>query len=178
MSPNDFQHLSDEALLDFYHATRNINAFRQLYQRHKDVLYRYCSQMNFAGASGVLQALWNNLLEQPPELSGRQLRSWLFIQVNRLLRNCASQDPDAQQQLADPENRVLAGIQRLSRIERNILLLYTDCQLPLATVADIEKISLKKCREYYRTGKEKLEEFLYGPQRQPWRIAEVEEVSV
>ncbi len=178
MSRKDFQHLSDEALLDYYHSTRNLNAFRQLYARHKDCLYRYCAQMNFAGTNGVLEELWNSLLEHPPQLYGRLLRSWLFIRVNKLLRNCAGQDPDTPQRAPDPDDRLLAGIQQLPRIERNILLLYLECQLPLATVADIEKISLKRCREHYRSGKERLEEFLYGSQRQPWRIEEVEEVTV
>lgn len=178
MSRKDLQHLSDEALLDYYHSTRNLNAFCQLYARHKDSLYRYCAQMNFAGASGVLEELWNDLLERPPQLYGRLLRSWLYIRINKLLRNCAGQDPDAPQQSPGPDDKLLTGIQQLPRVERNILLLHLECQLPLATVADIEKISLKRCREHYRDGKERLEELLYGPQRQPWRIERAEEVTV
>lgn len=177
MSRKNFQHLNDEALLDYYHSTRNLKAFRLLYTRHKDSLYRYCAQMNFAGTASALEELWNNLLEHPPQLRGRLLRSWLFIRVNKLLRNCAGQYPDTPQQVPDPGNKLLAGIQQLSRVERNILLLHMECQLPLATVADIEKISLKKCREHYRRGKERLEEILQGPQRQPWRIKGLGEVS-
>ncbi|WP_193165876.1 RNA polymerase sigma factor [Microbulbifer hainanensis] len=174
MSWKDFQHLSDEALLDYYHSTRNIKAFRQLYARHKDCLYRYCTQMNFAGAASVLEELWRGLLERPPQLCGRLLRSWLFIRVNKLLRNYAGADPDAKQNSLLPDSQLLQGIQQLSRTERNILLLHLECELPLATVADIEKISLKSCREHYRSGKDKLDEFLHGSKRKPWRIEEVE----
>lgn len=174
MSRNNYQNLSDEALLDYYHSTRNIKAFRLLYARHKDCLYRYCAQMNVSGAASVLEELWHNLLEQPPQLHGRQLRSWLFIRVNKLLRNYSGADPEDTQPLPDCDNLLLRSIQQLARIERNILLLHMECQLPLATVADIEKISLKSCREHYRRGKERLDEILHGPKRQPWRVEEVE----
>lgn len=173
MSWKDYQHLDDEALLEYYHSTRNIKAFHLLYTRHKDSLYRYCAQMNFAGTSAILEELWHNLLERPPQLCGRLLRSWLFIHVNKLLRNYAGQDPDAPQQAPAPESKLLLGIQNLPRVERNILLLHIECQLPLATVADIEKLSLKACKAHYARSRERLEEILHGPERQPWRIEEV-----
>lgn len=173
MFRKDFQHLDDEALLEYYHATRNLDAFRQLYARYKDCLYRYCTQMNFSAAGAVLEELWRGLLERPPELCGRLLRTWLFIRVDRLLRTCAGSDAGAPQEGPAPDNPLLNGLQQLPRIERNILLLHLECQLPLATVADIERLSLKACREHYRRGRERLEEVLYGPQRQPWRIEEV-----
>ncbi|SHG00204.1 DNA-directed RNA polymerase specialized sigma subunit, sigma24 family [Microbulbifer donghaiensis] len=178
MSWKDFQHLDDESLLEYYHATRNPNAFRQLYTRHKDSLYRYCAQMNLACAGAVLEALWNRLLESPPQLHGRRLRSWIFIRANQLLRQYAGQDPDTPDAAPVSDNKLLAAIQQLPTIERNVLLLHMECGLPLATVADIEKTSLKKCREFYNRGKERLEEILHGPQRQPWRIEEVSEVTV
>ncbi|MFC6635176.1 RNA polymerase sigma factor [Microbulbifer taiwanensis] len=178
MSRKDFQNLDDEALLEYYHSTRNLKAFRLLYSRHKDSLYRYCIQMAPSGACSILEELWNGLLEQPPQLGGRRLRSWLFIRINRLLRNFTGTPLEASQNPEDQGNKLLAGIQQLSRIERNILLLHLECRLPLATVADIERISLRNCREYYRNGKVRLEEFLYGSKRQPWQIQEVEEASV
>ncbi|WP_231902355.1 RNA polymerase sigma factor [Microbulbifer thermotolerans] len=177
LSRKDYRQLSDESLLDYYHSTRNIKAFRELYARHKDCLYRYCVQMDPAVANEVLEILWNGLLEHPPQLSGRLLRSWLFIQVNKLLRNHACQNAQAPRRVPPAQSRALQGIQQLPRIERNILLLHIECALPLATVADIERISLKRCKEHYRRGKEKLEEFLYGPQRQPWRLKAVEGVA-
>ncbi|SEA50250.1 RNA polymerase sigma factor [Microbulbifer marinus] len=178
MSWKDFHHLDDESLLEYYHSTRSPNAFRQLYARYKDSLYRYCTQMNLTGADSVLEALWSSLLESPPQLHGRRLRSWLFIRTNSLLRNYAGQDPDSSQPAPMQDNKLLAGIQQLPRIERNILLLHMECELPLATVADIEKLSLKKCRELYHQGKERLEEIIHGSHRRPWRIEEVEEVTI
>lgn len=173
MFRKDFQHLDDEALLEYYHATRNLAAFRQLYARYKDTLYRYCTQMNFSGAGAVLEELWRNLLERPPELCGRLLRTWLFIRADRLLRNYAGSDPEIQPGDPTPDNPLLNGLQQLPRIERNILLLHLECQMPLATVADIERLSLKRCREHYQRGRERLDEILHGPKRQPWRIEEV-----
>lgn len=173
MFHKDFQHLDDEALLEYYHATRNLEAFRQLYVRYKDCLYRYCTQMNFAGTGAILEELWCDLLERPPELRGRLLRTWLFIRTDRLLRNYAGSDPDTPRETPTPDNPLLRGLQQLPRIERNILLLHLECQLPLATVADIEKLSLKTCREHFQRGRERLEEILHGPKRQPWRIEEV-----
>ncbi|MGL6160659.1 hypothetical protein [Microbulbifer sp.] len=170
---NHFQQLSDEALLDYYHSTRNIRAFRLLYARHKDSLYRYCSQMNLAAAGNVLEELWRSILERPPQLYGRLLRSWLFIHVNKLLRNVTDQSRDTVAEAPLPGSKLLSTLQNLPRIERNILLLHIECRLPLATIADIERISLKKCREHYRNAGERLETLLNGPRRQPWRTREV-----
>jgi DNA-directed RNA polymerase specialized sigma24 family protein len=170
---NHLHQLSDEALLDYYHSTRNIRVFRLLYARHKDKLYRYCSQMNLAAAGSVLEELWKSILERPPQLCGRLLRSWLFIQVNKLLCNATEQNPDTPAETSVPDSKLLAALQKLPRIERNILLLHTECRLPLTTIADIERISLKKCREHYHNGGERLETLLNGSRRQPWRTKEV-----
>lgn len=172
MSRKYFQHLSDEALLEYYHSSRNFDAFCLLYERHKDSLYRYCAQMDLSLASVLLEELWKNLLEKPPRLGGRLLKSWLFIHINKLLRVHVQQGVEDQAQRQHFHGGMLGHIQQLSRVERNILLLHMECQLPLATVADIERISLKKCRAHYQDGKRKLDEFLHGPARQPWRIEE------
>ena len=121
----------------------------------------------------MLEKLWNSLLEQPPQLGGRLLHSWLFIQLNKKLRKYAQQAADIPRKTPKPDNPMLAAIQRLPRIERNILLLYLECRLPLATVADIEQVSLKKCRAFYHSGRQRLQEILGRTQRQPWRIEEV-----
>lgn len=184
MTRNAFQNLSDEALLDYYHSTRNLRAFRQLYSRHKDSLYRYCAQMNFSAASTVVEQLWHSLLERPPELCGRLLRNWLFIRASQLLTQSASdtgqnREPeespvaDAAQMAPGESSALLAAMQQLPRIERNIVLLHMECRLPLATIADIERISLKKCRGFYQQGKDRLREILHGPVRQPWQVEEV-----
>lgn len=169
MFRNHFQLLNDEALLDYYHSTRNIHAFRLLYSRHKDCLYRYCAQVNLFAAGSVLEELWKNILERPPQLCGRLLRSWLFIHVNKLLCNFTGEEQDTPADGTIPDSKLLSALQELPRIERNILLLHTECRLPLATIADIEGISLKKCRENYHSGRARLESLLYGSQRQPWR---------
>jgi len=171
-----YQQLSDEDLLDHYHSTRNVKAFRHLYMRHKDALYRYCSQLNQPATDSVLQQLWEGLLERPPELCGRMLRTWIFIRVNKLLEEMAEVTPDLNVEIQTNQtgqSKVLTAIQQLPRIEKNIFLLHNECRLPLATVADIENLTLSKCRQYYRAGKEKIEEFLFGPKRQPWRVKEV-----
>ncbi|MFI2812811.1 MULTISPECIES: RNA polymerase sigma factor [Microbulbifer] len=176
MSRKHYQHLNDEALLEFYHSTRNLGAFQHLYSRYKDSLYRYCAQMNFNYASRVLEELWTSLLEHPPALQGRLLRSWLFIRLNRLLRRHPEETLEtspATSRAGPPGAPLLEAIQQLPRRLRNIVLLHMECQLPLATIADIEGISLKQCRDHYHDGKEQLREILHGPRRQPWRIAEV-----
>ncbi|WP_237065936.1 sigma-70 family RNA polymerase sigma factor [Microbulbifer guangxiensis] len=184
MTRNAFQNLSDEALLDYYHSTRNLRAFRQLYSRHKDSLYRYCAQMHFPSAASVVEQLWDSLLERPPELCGRLLRNWLFIRASQMLgisetatdgeENSAPRESTyAEPAAAAESDRLLSAVQKLPRIERNILLLHMECRLPLATVADIERISLSKCRALYQNGKERLREILHGPERQPWQVKEV-----
>lgn len=176
MSLKHFQQMSDEDLLDHYHSTRSVKAFRHLYMRHKDALYRYCSQINQTAADSTLQKLWEGLLERPPELCGRMFRTWIFIRVNKLLEKAAEVAPgsDAETQTNQiNQSKVLTAIQQLPRLEKNIFLLHNECRLSLATVADIENLTLSKCRQYYRAGKEKIEEFLFGPKRQPWRVKEV-----
>ncbi|GAA5525637.1 hypothetical protein Maes01_02209 [Microbulbifer aestuariivivens] len=183
MNRNAFQHLSDEALLDHYHSTRNLRAFRQLYQRHKDSLYRYCAQMNFPAAGNIVEQLWRGLLERPPELCGRLLRNWLFIRASQLLtqrhenlqHNPETVRGDTTEAELPPPGRndaLLAALQQLPRIERNILLLHMECRLPLVTIADIERISLKQCRAYYQQGKDRLRTMVHGPERQPWQVDE------
>lgn len=176
MSLKLFQQLNDEDLLNHYHSTRNVKAFRHLYMRHKDVLYRYCSQINQSAADSALQQLWEDLLERPPELCGRMFRTWIFIRVNKLLEQTAEITPDLDAETQTKQvhqSKVLSAIQELPRLEKNIFLLHNECRLPLATVADIENLTLNKCRQYYRAGKEKIEEYLFGPKRQPWRVKEV-----
>lgn len=171
MFRDKFQHLNDEALLAYYHASRNLRAFRLLYQRHKDALYRYCAHMNAGGAVQVLEELWQSVLERPPQLSGRLLRNWLFIHASHRLQECADNTQEAEATAKD-EPAAVSALRQLPRRERNIFLLHREFQLSLATVADIEKLSLRRCVEYYHRGREKLQEVIQGPRNRPWRIGE------
>jgi DNA-directed RNA polymerase specialized sigma24 family protein len=169
MFTENFHHLSDEALLAYYHTSRNIRAFSLLYQRHKDSIFRYCSQMNSANASRIVEELWKNILERPPNLYDRLLRSWLFINANNLLNsNCDETIEQNTSEKKPSKANTITALQQLSRIERNIFLLHIECNLPLATVADIEKIPLRICRAHYRTCKERLESILHGSERKAW----------
>ncbi|MEW5248709.1 RNA polymerase sigma factor [Microbulbifer sp. 2201CG32-9] len=169
MSPSKFPQLSDEDLLGHYHRTRNFKAFRQLYLRHKDALYRYCVQINSVATHPLAQRLWQDLLERPPELCGRLFRNWLYIRVNKML----GQEKVEHVEPPAGGNRLLEAIQHLPRLEKNLFLLHNECGLSLATAADIEKISLSECTEHYRSAKAMMEEFLFGAKGRPWPVREV-----
>ncbi|WP_444921477.1 RNA polymerase sigma factor [Microbulbifer sp. CnH-101-G] len=173
MSRKVFQHYSDEKLLDHYRETRRLAAFEPLYNRHKDALYRYCIQMAPNSTTQLLQALWQSILENPPQLHGRLFKNWLFIQINKSLQKQTVSSP--QPQILEGENKVIAAIQKLPKLQRNVLLLHMECKLSLAAVADIERISLKKCREYYQLARQQIETLIYGSQAQPWQVEAIKE---
>ncbi|WP_226667666.1 sigma factor-like helix-turn-helix DNA-binding protein [Microbulbifer aggregans] len=176
--------LSDEALLTHYHSTREFKAFKLIYLRHKDRLYRYCIQISRRNCASVLEQLWSNLLERPPKLGGRQLRNWLYIQANRLLqsgtcsatgeedRRTASADDLAKDALStgDPSRaRFLNALQKLPRVQRNVFLLHVECGLSLGLIADIERLPLKTCAAHYRQSRESLATFINGQPRRAWK---------
>lgn len=175
--------LSDEALLTHYHQTRELKAFKLIYLRHKDCLYRYCVQMSRRHCSKILQSLWSSLLEQPPKLGGRLLRSWLFIQANRLMQGGdfnapAPEDLQPEDGSSDTfatsnpkQAQFLQAIQQLPRLQRNVFLLHAECGLSLASIADIERLSLKQCTEHFRESKNSLEVLIYGHPRRRWQTS-------
>ncbi|GAB2896288.1 RNA polymerase sigma factor [Microbulbifer echini] len=175
MSRKAFQHYSDESLLEHYRETRSLAVFRPLYARHKDALYRYCVQMASTSTTQLLQTLWQNVLEDPPQLHGRLFRNWLFIQVNKALREYSSPIGQTSSQMMPEQNKVIAAIQKLPLLQRNVLLLHMECKLSLATVADIEKMSLKKCREYYQLARQQVETLIYGSEAKPWQVEAIKE---
>ncbi|WP_295799766.1 sigma-70 family RNA polymerase sigma factor [uncultured Microbulbifer sp.] len=180
--------LSDEALLTHYYRTREFKAFRLIYLRHKDRLFRYCAQMSRRHYSGILESLWESLLEQPPQLNGRQLRNWLFIRVNRMMQrgdfnsshNGAGSGPDSPDpevpeietlfhcDPASPQGKLMQAVQQLSRQERNVFLLYVECGVSLAGVADIEQLTLKQCASIYHQSRSNLELYVNGPSQRAW----------
>ncbi|WP_444915924.1 RNA polymerase sigma factor [Microbulbifer sp. TRSA007] len=175
MSLKELRQLSDEALFQYYKESRKPAVFRQLYGRHKDSLYRYCMQMAPSSTTLLLQKLWRGLLENPPELHGRLLKSWLYIQVNKLLKLEEFSSSKKSAQESPQQNRILAAIQNLPSQLRNVLLLHMECKLPLATVADIEQLSLNKCRTLYHRARTALDEAIYGSERRPWQVEVIEE---
>ncbi|AWF80501.1 hypothetical protein BTJ40_06580 [Microbulbifer sp. A4B17] len=175
MSRKELRHLSDEALFQYYKESRKPTVFRLLYSRHKDSLYRYCIQMAPSSTTLLLQKLWRGILENPPELHGRMLKSWLFIQVNKLLRHEEFNSSKTHAQEPPQQNRILAAIQKLPSQLRNVLLLHIECKLPLATVADIEQLSLNKCRTLYHRARSSLDDAIYGSERKPWQVEIIEE---
>ena len=180
--------LSDEALLTHYYRTRDFKAFRLIYLRHKDCLFRYCAQMSRKHCNSILESLWANLLEQPPKLGGRLLRNWLFIQAYRLLQsgNFNSTDGDgpdteALEVLLGTDSKaapasILHAVQKLSRQERNVFLLHTECGLSLAAVADLERLTLKQCLALFHQSRSNIEYLINGRPRRAWvsrkRLAE------
>ncbi|MCO1335587.1 hypothetical protein MO867_14705 [Microbulbifer sp. OS29] len=175
MSRKALRHLSDEALYKHYKDTRNPAVFRLLYCRHKDSLYRYSMQMAPSAAAPLLQKLWRGLLKNPPELHGRILKSWLFITINKLLKHEFSYTVKETAEGGSRQHRVLSAIQKLPPQLRNILLLHMECKLPLATVADIERLSLNTCRDMYHNARSKLNDDIYGSERKPWQVEVIEE---
>ncbi|USD22758.1 RNA polymerase sigma factor [Microbulbifer variabilis] len=173
MSRKAFQQFSDEKLLEHYREKRSLAVFEPLYNRHKDALYRYCVQMAPSSTTQLLQALWENILQNPPQLHGRLFRNWLFIQVNKALREHV--DSTTQSEALTSESKVVAAIQKLPKLQRNVLLLHMECKLSLASVADIERISLKKCREYYQLARQQIETLIYGSQAKPWQVEAIKE---
>lgn len=179
--------LCDEALLEYYYQTRNYKAFQLLYQRYKNPLFRYCIQISQARGCQLLEDLWNEILETPPKLAGRRLSNWFYIQINRRVRNGNLDTPvvtDGDEGAASHEREkiqqtlqhpLLNAVQQLPRQERNILLLHRECELSLATVADIERLSLQRCREKLHSALQALEITLHGSAHKPWKIAVQEE---
>ncbi|WP_299948357.1 sigma factor-like helix-turn-helix DNA-binding protein [uncultured Microbulbifer sp.] len=175
MSRKAFQHLSDEALLKHYRETRKPAVFHLLYARHKDALYRYCVQLAPVSTEQLLRSLWQEILERPPQLDRQLLRNWLFIQVNKLLSKQACRSREVQTHHRTQQRTVLSTIQKLPAKQRNVLLLFVECRLSLAAIADIERISLKTCRELYHSAREAVETQIYGTRRKPWQIQAIEE---
>ncbi|MFV8782067.1 RNA polymerase sigma factor [Microbulbifer sp. SA54] len=176
--------LSDEALLTHYHSTREFKAFKLIYQRHKDRLYRYCVQVSRRNCAALLEQLWFNLLEKPPRLGGRLLRNWLYIQANRMLQGGAFAKSSTDEHLADSSENtafealargdadraaLLQAVQQLPRIQRNIFLLHVECGLSLGLIADIENLTLKACTAYYRQSRDSLETLINGQPRRAWK---------
>ncbi|WP_444930239.1 RNA polymerase sigma factor [Microbulbifer sp. SSSA002] len=177
MSRKELCHLSDEVLFQHYKDTRNPSVFRLLYDRHKDSLYRYCLQMAPSSTTPLLQQLWRGLLENPPELHGRRLKNWLFIHINKRLKQEYFSNLKVAEEEVQSHNRVLFAIQKLPTQLRNVLLLHMECKLPLVTVADIERLSLHKCRSLYYQARAMLEEYIDGAERKPWQVEVIEESS-
>ncbi|WOX05204.1 RNA polymerase sigma factor [Microbulbifer pacificus] len=168
--------LSDEDLVNQYCNTRSQRVFREIYRRYKDALFRYCAQMAPRQCSQLMENFWGAFLQAPPNLGGCRLKNWLFISINRQLQN-----PDAVPEEARTENdslrsalentEVLRAIQQLPRRERNVFLLFTECGLSLATVADIEKLPLALCRHVLNQSRQMVELTVHGSARKPWKSA-------
>ncbi|GAB2505187.1 hypothetical protein GCM10008940_03790 [Microbulbifer agarilyticus] len=166
--------LSDEDLIQQYYHTRNRRAFREIFRRYKEPLFRYCAQMDLARCTLLMENFWLSLLSEPPLLERQQLKNWLYIRLNRVLKSAcsdvASESGPQETTLHDAfeQSDMLKALQQLPRRQRNIFLLYNQCGLSLATVADIERISLAVCRQELADGGKSLEFNLHGSARKPW----------
>ncbi|HEY8568646.1 MAG TPA: sigma-70 family RNA polymerase sigma factor [Microbulbifer sp.] len=166
--------LSDEDLVKQYCDTRCQRVFREIYRRYKDALFRYCAQMAPRQCSQLMENFWGAFMQAPPKLGSRRLKNWLFISINRQL-----QSPDAMPDEAGTEDdslrsalentEVLRAIQQLPRRERNVFLLFTECGLSLATVADIENLPLALCRNVLNQSRQMVEFTIHGSARKPWK---------
>lgn len=178
--------LSDEDLLVQYHDLRGQKVFREIYRRYKDPLFRYCAQMAPESCVEILETLWSDFLQSPPRLFDRTLKNWLYIQLNKMMQiqaveeakhtaveggteDLAKSVSDGALRTAFEESEVLRTIQQLSHRQRNVLLLFSECQLSLATVADIEKITLAQCRQALGEGKQAMDIALHGAPHKPWK---------
>ena len=181
--------LSDEELVSRYCDTRNHKAFQEIYLRYKDELFRYCAQMVPRHCTQLMEVFWYGFLETPPQLQRRRLKNWLYIRLNRLLRNpstftfeadtagqeylenSAGEPPGKSLSEALESSDILRAIQQLPMAQRNVFLLFTECGLSLATVADIERSTLASCRQVLQESRDSIEQALYGSARKPWKSA-------
>ncbi|QIL89545.1 RNA polymerase sigma factor [Microbulbifer harenosus] len=168
--------LSDEDLVIQYGNTRSQKVFREIYRRYGDPLFRYCAQMAPRRCALLMEQFWNAFLQSPPQLHDRRLKNWLYIRVNRLLQTSEEslQTAEAQDESlcsALENSEVLRAVQQLPRRERNVFLLFTECGLSLATVADIEKLPLVLCRALLRQSREAVQLAVHGSARKPWKSA-------
>ncbi len=176
--------LSDEELVSRYCDTRDHKAFQEIYLRYKDELFRYCAQMVPHRCTQLMEAFWSVFLDTPPELQRRRLKNWLYIRLNRLLCTPDKDTPDTDNRSDDSARAhgdalhsalkgsdVLRAIQQLPRMQRNVFLLFTECGLSLATVADIEGTTLAHCRAILEESRNSIEHALYGSARKPWKSA-------
>ncbi len=167
--------LSDEDLLQQYCSTRNPKAFREIYQRYKDPLFRYCAQMNLERCVSLMEEFWLNLLQEPPTLHGQRLKNWLYTRLNKALNSTRSGQTEQQSttgstlQSTFEASDVLSAVQQLPHRQRNIFLLFNECNLSLATIADIERISLATCRQELADGRQSVTFNLHGSSRKPWK---------
>lgn len=174
--------LSDEELVSRYCDTRDHRAFQEIYLRYKDELFRYCAQMLPHRCTQLMEAFWSAFLETPPQLQRTRLKNWLYIRLNRLLCAPVTYPPDtgnpadtsacAQSDALHSAligSDVLRAIQQLPMAQRNIFLLFTECGLSLATVADIERIPLARCRATLEESRNSIEHALFGSTRKPWK---------
>ncbi|MCQ3827821.1 sigma-70 family RNA polymerase sigma factor [Microbulbifer elongatus] len=166
--------LSDEDLLQQYRSTRNPKAFREIYQRYRDPLFRYCAQMNLERCNLLMEEFWLTLLQEPPSLHGQRLKNWLYTRLHKVLNTVdpnvkADGATESPLQSAVESSDVLSAVQQLPRRQRNIFLLFNECKLSLATIADIERISLSVCRQELAHGRQSVAFNLHGSVRKPWK---------
>ncbi|WGL16548.1 sigma factor-like helix-turn-helix DNA-binding protein [Microbulbifer bruguierae] len=173
--------LSDEDLLEQYCSTRNQKAVREIYQRYKDPLFRYCAQTCLRHCVPVMEKLWGMLLDNPPSPRERQLKNWFYIQINKLMQlpqetssETSSEPHAAEESLREALERsdILQAIQQLPRRQRNIFLLVNECGLSLATAADIERITLAQGRQDLAEARNLIAFNLHGSARKPWKSAD------
>lgn len=168
--------LSDEDLVSKYFVTHSQRIFREIYRRYRDPLFRYCAQMAPQKCEPLMENFWRTFMHTPPRLSDRRLKNWLFIHINRLLQNADALPETA---IAESESLrsaldnsdILRAIQQLPLRERNIFLLFTECGLSLATIADIEKLPLSLCRNFLQQSRQAVTLAIHGSMRKPWKSA-------
>lgn len=173
---------TDEALMRAYGAG-DAQAFRRLYARHADAVYRYClrSSGSAAQAAEITQDVWMRVIEwRDRHVDQTRFRSWLFrIAHNRIVDhwreqarrtasdvNMAALDdgaPSAERR-AHAENcadQLQTQLSTLPPEQRELILLREEGELTLEQMADLQGVGRETVKSRLRYALAKLKEALH-----------------
>jgi RNA polymerase sigma-70 factor (ECF subfamily) len=177
---------SDEALMAAY-ADGDMNAFEQLYQRHRGPLYRYIRRQvgDAPTANDLYQGCWEKIIRaRVAYRATAPFQAWMYriahnhiIDQFRRRRPTAEVSPDALQADDPGPDQVLAGAQAAARLaaavralpteQRQAVLLRLEAGLGLPAIAAAAGVNQETAKSRLRYAVAKLKRALTVAQDEP-----------
>jgi RNA polymerase sigma-70 factor (ECF subfamily) len=177
---------SDEALMAAY-ADGDMNAFEQLYQRHRGPLYRYIRRQvrDAPTANDLYQGCWEKIIKaRVGYRATAPFQAWIYriahnhvVDQFRRSRTTAEVWPDALQADEPGPDQVLASAQAAARLaaavralpteQRQAVLLKLEAGLDLAAIAAVAGVSQETAKSRLRYAVAKLKRALAAAQDGP-----------
>lgn len=173
----------------------DVAAFEQLYQRHKDALYRYLMRMchDREVANDLFQEVWGKVIASRERYEPRaQFNTFLF----HIAHNCAvdhfrradrqradrmqdvteleetlvgadSERPDARLTQMQMRDALLAALRQLPVEQRNVFVLYEESGLSLEEIGKLTGVAMETAKSRLRYAVNKLRSALHPHQAGP-----------